>query len=432
MTTPLERLQTGYYNSQPVSEANPGGFADGGHVMNFPAALDDIAVVVGGIVLDADAIATAGAKAEEAAQSAAAAAASEQAAADILIEAVTGPDGVAANRLVLFDGVSGKIIKEGPAITAFRAAGDIPQAEVTGLVADLAAKAHLASPAFTGNPTASTQTAGNSSTRLATTAFVSAAVTAIIGMSPSDLDTLAEIAARIQSGESNYAALVSVISGKLQKDQNLADLTSTGTALTNLGLSANGKSLVTEANYTAMRALLGVVIGTDVMAYDADLAAFAGLASAADKIGYFTDAGAMSVADFTVYGRSLAGATDQTILKPTESLIVAVSDEATAITTGAAKVTMRMPYAFTLTAVRASLTTASSSGIPTIDINEGGATILSTKLSIDATERTSTTAATAAVISDPNLADDAEITIDIDVAGTGAKGLKVALIGHRP
>ncbi|TIL94671.1 MAG: hypothetical protein E5Y73_11225 [Mesorhizobium sp.] len=116
---------------------------------------------------------------------------------------------------------------------------------------------------------------------------------------------------------------------------------------------------------------------------------------------------------------------------PTESLIIAVGDETTAITTGTAKVTFRMPYAFTLSAVRASLTTVSSSGTPTIDINEAGTTILSTKLTIDASEKTSTTAATPAVISDTALADDAEITIDIDVAGTGAAGLKVYLIGVR-
>lgn len=114
-----------------------------------------------------------------------------------------------------------------------------------------------------------------------------------------------------------------------------------------------------------------------------------------------------------------------------EALIVAVGDETTAITAGTGKVTFRMPFAMTLTAVRASLTTASSSGTPTFDINEGGVSILSTKLTIDANEKTSTTAATAAVISDAALADDAEITIDVDVAGTGAAGAKVYLIGTR-
>ena len=91
-----------------------------------------------------------------------------------------------------------------------------------------------------------------------------------------------------------------------------------------------------------------------------------------------------------------------------------------------------MPFAFTLTGVRASLTAAQASGsIFTVDINEAGSTILSTKITIDNTELTSTTAATPAVISDAVLADDAEITVDVDQAGDGtAAGLKVYLIGR--
>lgn len=114
-----------------------------------------------------------------------------------------------------------------------------------------------------------------------------------------------------------------------------------------------------------------------------------------------------------------------------EVLGVAITDEATALTTGTAKVTFRMPYAMTLTNVRANVNTASSSGLVTVDVNEGGASIFSTTLTIDANEKTSTTAATTAVLSDTSLADDAEITVDIDSAGTGAKGLKIWLIGTR-
>lgn len=112
---------------------------------------------------------------------------------------------------------------------------------------------------------------------------------------------------------------------------------------------------------------------------------------------------------------------------------IACSDESTALTTGTAKVTFRMPHAMTLSAVRASLTTAQASGsIFTVDINESGTTILSTKITIDNTEKTSTTAATAPVISDASLADDAEITVDIDQIGaSGATGLKIYLIGTR-
>jgi hypothetical protein len=116
----------------------------------------------------------------------------------------------------------------------------------------------------------------------------------------------------------------------------------------------------------------------------------------------------------------------------TESIAIACSDETTALTTGTAKATFRMPFAMTVTEVRASLTTAQSSGsIFTVDINEAGVSIISTKLTVDNTERTSTTAATPPVISDASIADDAEITIDIDQVGDGtAKGLKVYLIGH--
>lgn len=113
-------------------------------------------------------------------------------------------------------------------------------------------------------------------------------------------------------------------------------------------------------------------------------------------------------------------------------ICIACSDESTPLVAGTARVTFRMPHAMVLTAVRASLTGAAGSGIFTVDINEGGSTILSTKLTIDATEKTSTTAATPAVISDTSLADDAEITIDIDDDAAGdATGLKVYLIGTR-
>lgn len=122
---------------------------------------------------------------------------------------------------------------------------------------------------------------------------------------------------------------------------------------------------------------------------------------------------------------------DHQNIKGVESMIIAASDETTTITTGTAKVTLRMPYAFTLTDIRASVNTVSSSGVVTVDVNEAGVSILSTKLTIDASEKTSVTAATPVVISDTSLADDAEITIDIDTAGTGAKGLKVVLIGRR-
>jgi hypothetical protein len=113
---------------------------------------------------------------------------------------------------------------------------------------------------------------------------------------------------------------------------------------------------------------------------------------------------------------------------------IACSDETTDITTGDAKVTFRAPFAFEIHKIpRASLSTASSSGLPEVDIRNGADSIFSTKLTIDANETTSTTATTAAVLDTDHTAvsDAAEIKIDIDTAGTGAKGLKVYLYYRR-
>lgn len=111
---------------------------------------------------------------------------------------------------------------------------------------------------------------------------------------------------------------------------------------------------------------------------------------------------------------------------------IMLSDQVgTSITTGTAKVTWRTPYAMTVTSVRAFLKGASSSGLPTFDINESGFTVLSTKITIDASELTSTTAVTAPVLSDTSWADDAEMTFDIDIAGTGADGAGITIIYDR-
>jgi len=120
---------------------------------------------------------------------------------------------------------------------------------------------------------------------------------------------------------------------------------------------------------------------------------------------------------------------DWETLTTADIYVIACSDETTALTTGTGKVTFRMPSAGTLTAVKATVTTAPVGSALIVDINEAGTTLLSTKLSIDDGEKTSSTAATPPVISDSALADDAEITIDIDQVGSGTAGagLKVTL-----
>ena len=121
-------------------------------------------------------------------------------------------------------------------------------------------------------------------------------------------------------------------------------------------------------------------------------------------------------------------------LTKNEIIMIDVGDETTDLSVGTAKKTFRIPFAFYVKDIRASVNTAPVGSTIIVDINEDGTTILSTKLTIDAGEETSTTAATAHVISDASIADNAEITIDIDQVGssTAGKGLKIILYGVRP
>jgi hypothetical protein len=134
----------------------------------------------------------------------------------------------------------------------------------------------------------------------------------------------------------------------------------------------------------------------------------------ASKLTYLTLGDGVAVSGTTIYAE--------------DWFVIAASDETTSLAVGSGKTYFRMPYAATLLAVRASVN-AVASGVTIVDINENGTSVLGDKLSIDANEKTSTTAASGATISDSALADDAEISIDIDQVGTApvAKGLKVYL-----
>jgi len=116
-------------------------------------------------------------------------------------------------------------------------------------------KADIASPTFTGVVTITTADSNDNSTKAASTAFVQTEISDLIGGAGAAFDTLLEISASIANGDSDVVALTTIVGGKLQIDQNLWDLTDAVSARTNLG----------------------VAIGTDVQAFDAQLTDVAGL-----------------------------------------------------------------------------------------------------------------------------------------------------------
>ena len=121
----------------------------------------------------------------------------------------------------------------------------------------------------------------------------------------------------------------------------------------------------------------------------------------------------------------------------TEVIAIALGDESTvlaAASTTVPVVTYHMPYGFTLTNVKVGLTIAGTgAALATFDVHEAGTTVLSTKVTVDASEKTSGTAATQPVISAPALAVDSLIEIFVDLIDTDnvAAGAKVYLIGYQ-
>ncbi|WP_231364575.1 phage tail protein [Escherichia coli] len=79
-------------------------------------------------------------------------------------------------------------------------------------------------PTFTGEPKAPTPAAGNNTTRIATTEFVQAAITALINGAPATLDTLKEIAAAINNDPKFSTTINNALSGKQPLDETLTHL----------------------------------------------------------------------------------------------------------------------------------------------------------------------------------------------------------------
>jgi hypothetical protein len=184
------------------------------------------------------------------------------------LNAIVAPAPPAVGKSVIYLDVADGIIKakdSAGVVTAFgtSSAGPFPESAITGLVADLALKAPLASPALTGTPSAPTAAALTNTTQLATTAFVVAAVAALVASSPATLDTLNELALALGS-DPNFATTIATALG-LKAPLASPALTGTPTAPT-AGAGTNTTQIATTAFALAQDVL-------EVTARDAAIAA---------------------------------------------------------------------------------------------------------------------------------------------------------------
>ncbi|HDP6584102.1 TPA: tail fiber protein [Escherichia coli] len=127
----------------------------------------------------------------------------------------------------------------------------------------LALKAPLASPALTGIPTAPTAAQGTNNTQIATTAYVRAAISALVGSSPEALDTLNELAAALGNDPNFATTMTNALAGKQPLDATL-------TALAGLATGANKLPYFTGTDTVSQTDLTSV--GRDILAKTSTLA----------------------------------------------------------------------------------------------------------------------------------------------------------------
>ena len=168
---------------------------------------------------------------------------------DAVIKAVTDiADSVTANQMDVSD--LGDIATDMTGVT-------LTNPTITG--GNISGFAPLASPAFTGTPTAPTASDGTNTTQLATTQFVGTAVSNLVDSAPSDLNTLNELAAALADDDAFSTTVNTALGNRLRVDTASQGLSSTQktNALTNLAIqninnTSDANKPVSTAQQTAL------------------------------------------------------------------------------------------------------------------------------------------------------------------------------------
>ena len=216
------------------------------------------------------------------------------------------------------------------ALQALETAQEATQADVDQNESDadaaIALKADIASPTFTGTPSAPTAGAGTNTTQLATTAFVATAVANVIDSAPGALDTLNELAAAL-GDDANFSTTITNSIAAVQSDVDQNELDADNAIALKLdasAVSAFGLTLVDDADAATARTTLG--LGTAATTASTDYATAAQGATA--------DA-ALPASDVSAFGATLIDDADAAAARTTLGLGSAATTASTDYATAA-------------------------------------------------------------------------------------------------
>jgi hypothetical protein len=261
--------------------------------------------------------------------------------------------------------------------------------------------------ALTGNSTAVTQADNDNSTKIATTAYVQREVSDLLGGAPAAFDTLLEISASIANGDSDVVSLTTVVGGKLQKDQNLSDLTNASTARTNLGVDAAGTDNSTNVTL--------VTDSHDYLSISGQAITLAAITN--DDLAGSIANGKLSNSSITIDGSAISLGGSVTTLQLGTSSSTALAGDTTTISGGQASAITANTAKTGITSGQASAITANTAKI---SFDSDSSTKLGTiEESADVTDATNVTAAGALM--------DSEVT---DLAGI--KGVTISTLQVKP
>ena len=166
------------------------------------------------------------------------------------------------------------------------------------------------------------------------TATAVEALEAKLGTGASTPTTAGHVLTVTGAGATAYAAPaaptdpeLAALAGLTSAADKLPYFTGSGTASTTT-FTAAGRQLVDDADASAQRTTLGLVIGTNVQAYDAELAALAGLTSAADSFPYFTGSGTASLLTIASAIRTILNAADASAFRTAAGLAIGTNVQA--------------------------------------------------------------------------------------------------------